>query len=62
MDLLQNVSDDQTALVGCFVALIVSGLLMSLSYYVGQWNKSEAPTAHRLPMSEKVELRENKAA
>jgi hypothetical protein len=62
MDLLQNFSDDQTALLGCFAALTASGLLMSLSYYVGQWNQSNRPTTHRLPQPQTNETRKNKAA
>ena len=55
MDLLQNLSDDQTALLGCFAALSAAGLLMSLSYYFGRWNKiGQSPkpgdtVTHRLP-------------
>ncbi len=62
MDLLQNLSDDQTALLGCFAALTASGLLMSLSYYVGQWNQSDKLTTHRLPQRQTEEPRKNKAA
>jgi hypothetical protein len=57
MHLLQNLSDDQTALLGCFAALSAAGLLMSLSYYFGRWNKlgrSHKPgdaITHRLPQA-----------
>jgi hypothetical protein len=36
MDLFSNLSDDQTALLGCFAALALSGLVMSLSVYIGR--------------------------
>jgi hypothetical protein len=36
MDWLQQLSDDEKALVGCGVALLLCGTLMSLSYYVGR--------------------------
>jgi hypothetical protein len=36
MDWLQLLSDDEKALVGCAVALVLCGTLMSLSYYVGR--------------------------
>jgi len=62
MDLLQNLSDDQTALLGCFLALAGSGLLMSLSYYIGQWNQSAKPATHRLPQHRADERQKSKAA
>ncbi len=37
MDFLNGLSDDQTALIGCAAALLVSGTIMSLSYYVGRF-------------------------
>ncbi len=36
MDLFSNLSDDQVALLGCATALVVSGAVMSLSYYIGR--------------------------
>lgn len=35
--MLQGFSDDEVALLGCAVALLSSGLLMWVSYYVGQF-------------------------
>lgn len=35
MNLLQNASDDQVALIGCLVALAGSMALMYVSYFVG---------------------------
>jgi len=36
MDIFRNASDDQIALMGCAVALLLSGGLMYVSYFVGQ--------------------------
>ncbi len=52
MDFLQTLTDDQTALLGCFVALTSAGLLMSLSYYLGHWNRTASNATHRLPQSQ----------
>lgn len=35
MDLFSSFSDDQVALIGCAAALFCAGLLMTVSYYVG---------------------------
>ncbi len=51
MDFLQTLTDDQTALLGSFVALAAAGLVMSLSYYLGHWNRSASDATHRLPQS-----------
>jgi len=37
MDLLNGLSSDQTAVIGCAAALLISGTVMSLSYYVGRF-------------------------
>lgn len=40
MDLAQHLNDDQTALIGCGLALLASGGLMWASYFVGQaWRR-----------------------
>ncbi|VAX38983.1 hypothetical protein MNBD_PLANCTO02-1102 [hydrothermal vent metagenome] len=36
MNSFLNMGDDGTALVGCAIALLVCGITMSLSYYVGR--------------------------
>ena len=44
MDILNGLSDDQTAMAGCAVVLLVSATLMSLSYYIGRASrKREQP-------------------
>lgn len=35
MDLFSTFSDDQVALLGCFVAFAATAFLMTVSYYVG---------------------------
>lgn len=37
MDLFNNMTDDQIALFGCVTALLTCGLMMSLSFYIGQF-------------------------
>ncbi len=36
MDIFRNASDDQIALMGCAVTLLLCGGLMYVSYFVGQ--------------------------
>ncbi len=36
IELWKSLSDDQMALVGCAAALMVTGTIMSLSYYIGR--------------------------
>lgn len=36
MQFFSQMTDDQVALIGCAVALFVTGTMMSLSYYIGQ--------------------------
>lgn len=36
MDLFQNATDDQIALMGCFVALVASAALMYVSVYLNR--------------------------
>lgn len=40
MEIFQNASDDQIALMGCAAALLFSGGLMYVSYFVGQGRQS----------------------
>jgi len=62
MDILQSLSDDQTALLGCFAALTAAGLVMFLSYYLGRWNQVVKVRVHRVPQGEDDQSRSNKAA
>jgi len=36
IELWKSLSDDQMALAGCAAALLVTGTIMSLSYYIGR--------------------------
>jgi hypothetical protein len=36
MEFLSNLSDDQIALLGCATALVMTGSLMCVSYFVGR--------------------------
>jgi hypothetical protein len=51
MDFLKSLPDDQLALLGCFVALLSTGGLMSLSYFVGRGRLSDSRlnAAQRVP-------------
>lgn len=48
MDLFQNATDDQIALMGCFVAIIASAALMYVSVFLNRSNhkidESKAPS------------------
>ena len=37
MDILENLNDDQTALLGCGVALLLCGSAMVISHTLRQW-------------------------
>lgn len=43
MDIISTLTDDQLALLGCFAAIVVSGTIMSLSYYVGPRRSAAEP-------------------
>lgn len=45
MGFFENASDDQVALVGCAVALLLSGGLMYLSYVLGQGRQASESQA-----------------
>jgi len=50
MDLLNNPSDDQVALMGCAAALLFSGGLMYVSYFVGRLRQTDDTKARSIPM------------
>lgn len=37
LDFINSLSDDQFAILGCVTALLICGIVMSLSYYIGQF-------------------------
>ena len=44
MQTITTLTDDQVALIGCAVALLVTGTIMSLSFYLGKGRKQEDVT------------------
>jgi hypothetical protein len=42
MELFSTLSDDQIALLGCATALVATGTLMSLSYFLGRGRMGSA--------------------
>ncbi|MEI8383483.1 MAG: hypothetical protein WCJ09_25420 [Planctomycetota bacterium] len=68
MNLLQGASDDQVALMGCFVALVGSAVLMYLSYIMGPAGRRQSekfnaePTIKPMPMRSGVENHHERAA
>ncbi len=36
MELFESLTDDQTAILGCVFLFVASGILLTVSYYVGQ--------------------------
>jgi len=51
MELFNNASDDQIALMGCAAALLFSGGLMYLSFFVGRHKQDEETTSRSIPMA-----------
>ena len=41
MDLFSSFSDDQVALIGCAVAFVVTGVMLSISYHLGGHKQRE---------------------
>jgi hypothetical protein len=42
MEIFKNLNDDQLALLGCAGALFVTGVMMSLSHFIGRARKRAA--------------------
>lgn len=49
-ELLNTLTDDQVALLGCLLALLVTGTLMSLSFYVGKRVRGDSTGRKGEPM------------
>jgi len=65
MELFSNLSDDQVALLGCAVALVTTGSIMCLSYFIGRGRVQGSQAATRVPMplvAEAVEISEQRSA
>jgi hypothetical protein len=51
MDLAAIFSDDQIAVIGCFVALTTCALVAAVSFQLGPAGKASAPGTERLKMA-----------
>jgi hypothetical protein len=48
MGFLQNLTDDQTAMLGCGAVLLVAFVMMSLSYHVGNAVRGGRSSLHQV--------------
>lgn len=48
MGLLQNLTDDQTAMLGCGAVLLAAFVTMSLSYHVGNAVRGSRSSRHQI--------------
>ncbi len=58
MDFLQNATDDQIALMGCFAALAASAALMYVSVFLSRThrkNQVRELTRHTLPLTGRID-------
>jgi hypothetical protein len=58
MDFLRNATDDQIALMGCFVALVTSAALMYVSVYLNRTQRKtqiRKDAGHTLPLAARDE-------
>ena len=54
MDFFQNATDDQIALMGCFVALVTSAALMYVSVFLNRTQRTtrtRRDAGHTMPLS-----------
>ena len=51
MELLTNAADDQIALMGCAAALLFSGGLMYISFFVGRYGQNKETTSRSIPLA-----------
>jgi hypothetical protein len=59
MDFLQNATDDQIALIGCFMALVTSAALMYVSVFLSRSHRKiqvRNSTQQALAMANKPEI------
>lgn len=65
MDLTSTFTDDQLAVMGCFAALAVCGLVAMISFYMGPQGRrqqSEQPEKVSLPVSQDEVRRDSRKA
>ena len=58
MDFLQNATDDQIALLGCFVALVTSAALMYVSVFLNRTHRKtqiRRDAGHTMPLAARDE-------
>jgi hypothetical protein len=58
MELFSNLSDDQIALLGCAAALVTTGSIMCLSYFIGRGRTQSSQPVTRVPMPAIVDAAE----
>lgn len=51
MELFTNAADDQIALMGCAAALLFSGGLMYISFFVSRHGQNEETTSRSIPLA-----------
>jgi len=51
MELFTNASDDQIALMGCAAALLCSGGLMYIGFFVGRHEQNKEATSRSIPLA-----------
>ena len=59
--MLENLTDDQLALLGCAIVLVATGLLMSISHHIGRFARRNQQTPSRFSYEAAVEAREAQA-
>ncbi|MCR9198415.1 MAG: hypothetical protein NXI04_07230 [Planctomycetaceae bacterium] len=65
MDLSSTFTDDQLAVMGCFAALAVCGLIAMITFYVGPQGRrqqTEQPEKVRLPVAQDDVHRDSRKA
>lgn len=62
MNMLNNLTDDQMALVMCLGALLICGLLMSLSHVIGASRTEDSEVSLPVPDSKDSDQSQRKAA
>jgi hypothetical protein len=62
MNIFSHLSDDQMALVLCVGALVICGLMMSLSHYIGSNSRKDADVSLPVSKSKDSEQSQRKAA
>ncbi len=51
MELLHNLTDDQTGILACILLFVGSGMILTISYYVGQMTGKSQQVADTRPLA-----------